>query len=73
VSRAGRGLAGRRLVEVRTALGVARVKVKEIGGRAVDVAPEYEDCRRIARERGLDVRDVMRTFTAAARAEVGLE
>jgi hypothetical protein len=73
VSRAGRVLAGRRLIEVRTAFGVARVKVKEIDGRAVDVAPEYEDCRRIARERGLDVRDVMRTFTAAARAEVGLE
>lgn len=73
VSRAERILAGRRLVEVRTALGVARVKVKEIGDRAVDVAPEYEDCRAIARERGLDVRDVMRTFAAAARAELGLE
>ena len=72
VSRADRILAGRRLIEVRTELGLARVKVKEIGGRAVDVAPEYEDCRRIAIDRGIDLRDVMRTFAAAARSELDI-
>ncbi|HKW60886.1 MAG TPA: nickel pincer cofactor biosynthesis protein LarC [Candidatus Dormibacteraeota bacterium] len=68
-----RVIAARRVIEVRTDLGVARVKVKEMGGEAVDVAPEYEDCRRIAREREIDLRDVMRVFTAAARQQVGLQ
>jgi pyridinium-3,5-bisthiocarboxylic acid mononucleotide nickel chelatase len=65
-------LAQRRVIEVQTALGAARIKVKEIDGRPVDVAPEYEDCRRIARESGQDLRDVMRLVAAAARKELGL-
>lgn len=68
-----RVLAARRVVEVRTPIGVARVKVKELDGRAVDVAPEYEDCRRISRETGRDLREVMRIVDAAARHDLGLE
>jgi uncharacterized protein (TIGR00299 family) protein len=67
-----RVLAQRRVVEVKTALGSARVKVKELGGKPVDVAPEYEDCRRIARESGRDVREVMRLVDETARRELGL-
>jgi len=67
-----RVLAGRRIVEVRTDLGTARVKVKELGGKPVDVAPEYEDCRRLAREQGRDLREVMRVVAEAARRELGL-
>lgn len=70
--RVDRVVAARRIVDVRTELGVARVKVKEIGGQAVDVTPEYEDCRRIALARGLDLREVMRVFVAAGRRQVGL-
>jgi uncharacterized protein (TIGR00299 family) protein len=70
VSRAGRLLAGRRVIDVRTELGMARIKVKEIGGKAVDVAPEFEDCRKIAIDRDLDLRDVIRVFAEAARAEL---
>jgi pyridinium-3,5-bisthiocarboxylic acid mononucleotide nickel chelatase len=67
-----RVLADRRIVEVTTELGSARVKVKELDGRAVDVTPEYEDCRRIARESGRDLREVMRLVDAGARRELGL-
>jgi pyridinium-3,5-bisthiocarboxylic acid mononucleotide nickel chelatase len=67
-----RVLAGRRIIEVQTSLGTARVKVKEIGGEPVDVSPEYEDCRRIARETGHDVRHVMRLVAETARKELGL-
>ena len=67
-----RVIAGRRVIEVHTALGVAHAKVKELDGKAVDVTPEYEDCRRISRESGLDLRDVMRTVAEAARKELGL-
>jgi uncharacterized protein (TIGR00299 family) protein len=70
---AQRVLAGRRILEVNTTLGSARVKVKEIAGQAVDVAPEYDDCRRIAREHGRDLREVMRIVDAAARRELDLK
>ena len=70
---ADRVIAERRIIEVLTPFGVARVKVKELGGRAVDVAPEYEDCRRLARESGRDLRDIMRAVTAVARIELGLD
>ncbi len=68
-----RVIAGRRVIEVKTPIGDAHVKVKELDGRAVDVAPEYEDCRRISRETGQDLREVMRVFADAARRELGLE
>lgn len=67
-----RVIAGRRVIDVKTPIGDARVKVKEFDGRAVDVAPEYEDCRRISRETGKDLREVMRVVADAARHELGL-
>lgn len=68
-----RVIAGRKVVEVMTSLGKARVKVKELDGRAVDVTPEFEDGRRISRETGRDLREVMRVIDAAARRELGIE
>jgi pyridinium-3,5-bisthiocarboxylic acid mononucleotide nickel chelatase len=68
-----RVMAGRRMLAVDTPWGKVSVKVKELGGRAVDAAPEYEDCRRIALERDIDVRDVMRVAAEAARRELRLE
>lgn len=72
INRAQRVTAGRRVLEVRTSLGSARVKVKELGGVPVDASPEYEDCRRIARQTGVDISEVMRVVADAARKELGL-
>jgi len=72
ISRTERVIAERREIEVDTELGKARVKVKLVDGRPIDAAPEYEDCRRISRESGTDLRDVMRIVNAAARRELGL-
>jgi uncharacterized protein (TIGR00299 family) protein len=69
---AQRVTAERRIIEIQTPLGSAHVKVKELGGKAVEVAPEYEDCRRISRQTGRDLRDVMRLVADAARKELGL-
>jgi uncharacterized protein (TIGR00299 family) protein len=69
---ARRVIAQRRIIEVKSKVGVCRVKVKEIAGRAVDATPEYEDCRRISQETGLDLREVMRTVADAARRELHL-
>jgi pyridinium-3,5-bisthiocarboxylic acid mononucleotide nickel chelatase len=67
MTRAERLVAGRRMLEVETPMGRVRVKVKELEGRPVDVAPEYEDCRRLG-----DVREVARLAAEAARRELGL-
>jgi pyridinium-3,5-bisthiocarboxylic acid mononucleotide nickel chelatase len=72
ITTAQRVTAQRRTIEVQTSLGVARVKVKELGGKPIDVAPEYEDCRRISRQTGTDLREVMRIFSDAARKELDL-
>ncbi len=72
ITRAERVIASRRVIEVHTALGFAHVKVKEVGGKPIDVAPEYEDCRRISRDSGVDLRDVMRLVSEAARKDLGL-
>ena len=68
-----RVIAGRRIVLVHTEFGDAHAKVKEFGGKAIDVAPEYEDCRRLARDTGRDVAEVMRVVAAAARRDLGLD
>jgi uncharacterized protein (TIGR00299 family) protein len=68
MSPASRLVAGRRVIEVETGHGRVRVKVKELDGRPVDVAPEYEDCRRL----GGDLAAVMRRAAEAARRELGL-
>ena len=72
MSTAQRVTAQRRVIEVKTRLGSARVKVKELDGKPYDVAPEYEDCRRISRETGADLREVMRLVSDAARKELDL-
>jgi uncharacterized protein (TIGR00299 family) protein len=68
-----RVIAERRIIEVETELGKARIKVKELDGKAVDASPEYEDCRRLAKASGRDLRDVMRLVEDAARKQLGLK
>ena len=70
---AQRVIAERRIIEVQTSLGTAKAKVKELGGKPVDVTPEYEDCRRISRETGVDLREVTRMVDQAARKQLGLD
>ena len=69
---AQRVIAARRVVEVKTRFGALRVKVKELGGRPVDVAPEYEDCRRVSKALAVPLAEVMRAAAEAARAELGI-
>jgi len=52
---AERRVQARRIEDVETAHGTVRVKVAESGA----FAPEYEDCRKIAHERGIPLKDVM--------------
>jgi pyridinium-3,5-bisthiocarboxylic acid mononucleotide nickel chelatase len=52
---------------VTTSLGPVRVKTAFLDGRPVKSKPEYEDCLRIARERGMPLREVY----AAVLREIG--
>lgn len=51
---------------VATPFGDVKVKRAAIGGRALGAAPEYEDVRRIARDRGVPFREVYRAALQAA-------
>jgi hypothetical protein len=58
---------------VQTAFGPVRVKVGRRGGRVVTASPEYEDCRRLAAERGAGFREVYAAAVEAWRsAECGM-
>ena len=72
MSTAQRVTAQRRIIEVKTRFGTAHAKVKELDGKPLDVTPEYEDCRRISRETGADLREVTRAVSDAARKELDL-
>jgi uncharacterized protein (TIGR00299 family) protein len=58
----------RELATVETAYGSVRVKVARSGGREVGAHPEYDDCVRLAREKGVPVKEVMSAALAAHRA-----
>ena len=63
--------AEREAVTVETPLGPVSVKIKRLNGKAVGFSPEYEECRRIARERRLPLQEVYRVVERAARDRLG--
>ncbi len=63
-----RYVAERASVQVDTPLGPVRVKRKVWAGEDLGAAPEYEDCARLARERGVALREVYRMALEAWRA-----
>jgi uncharacterized protein (DUF111 family) len=52
---------------VGTQYGAVRVKIAVAPDGTVNVAPEYDDCRRIARERGVPLKVIYQAAIAAAR------
>ena len=57
----GRKKLPRRHVELQTSVGQVKVKIVLRNGRET-AAPEFEECKRIAEERGIPLLDVMRTI-----------
>ena len=49
----------RRSTSVQTQWGEVRIKVANLNGTITNYAPEYEDCRRIAEEKGVPLKSVM--------------
>jgi hypothetical protein len=56
--------------EVNTEFGPVRVKVGLVGSDIVTAAPEYEDCRRLARESGTPVKTVYQAAQSAFERSV---
>jgi len=48
----------REMISVETPLGPVRFKVARFGGSVVNAAPEFDDCQRLAAERGIPIKDV---------------
>jgi uncharacterized protein (DUF111 family) len=44
-----------------------KVKVKRFEDEVVSIAPEYDECKKIAAEKNIPLRDVYRTVEAEAR------
>ncbi|HLY62051.1 MAG TPA: nickel pincer cofactor biosynthesis protein LarC [Terriglobia bacterium] len=56
---ARRKVLDREIVEVETTYGKVRVKVAKREGKVINVAPEYEDCQKLAHEKSVPLKDVI--------------
>jgi pyridinium-3,5-bisthiocarboxylic acid mononucleotide nickel chelatase len=66
-TRVERSVLERELVEVETPYGKVRVKVGRLSGAAINVAPEFEDCRQAAERQGVPLKEVMAAALSAFR------
>lgn len=57
--RAARRILPRELVTVRTDYGDVKVKVSRVDGKVLQVTPEFEDCRKLAVEKGVALQRVI--------------
>jgi hypothetical protein len=57
--RAQRRVLPREFVTVATSLGDVRIKVSRVNGRILHVAPEYDDCRKLALEKNVPLQRVI--------------
>ncbi len=57
----------RRSVEVEIHGSKVRVKLGLLAGQVITVSPEYDDCARLAREKGIPLRDIYAAVRAAVR------
>jgi pyridinium-3,5-bisthiocarboxylic acid mononucleotide nickel chelatase len=49
----------RELITIETPLGEIRMKVSRLNGTMLNAAPEYEDCQRIAAQKGIPLKQVL--------------
>ncbi len=56
----------RKIEELETEFGRIKVKVASVNGKVKNVAPEHEDCKRVARETGRPLKEVYQAAIAAS-------
>jgi pyridinium-3,5-bisthiocarboxylic acid mononucleotide nickel chelatase len=65
ITEARRKVLEREVVKVETAFGPVNMKVARRQGKIVNAAPEFEDCRRLAEEKSVPLKEVMRAAQVA--------
>ena len=65
ITKARRKVLDRQVLTVETAFGAVRMKVARLEGEVVNAAPEFEDCRHLADEKSVPLKDVMNAAQAA--------
>ena len=70
VRQVDRQIARRETVVISSSFGDIRVKVKYLDGIPISAAPEYEDCRVAAMERGVPLQDLYQQVSGEARAKL---
>src|SRR5438067_4209126 len=55
----------RKFVEVETSWGAVRIKIASLAGEVTHYAPEFEDCRRLAEQHQIPLKQVMQQATRA--------
>ncbi|MCS6936948.1 MAG: nickel pincer cofactor biosynthesis protein LarC [Candidatus Bipolaricaulota bacterium] len=56
----------RKIIEVETPYGRVRVKVGMLGSEVINIAPEHEDCKKLADEKRVALKEIYRAATEAA-------
>ena len=64
-------VARRQIRRIETRHGTVRVKLAESKGRVVNMTPEYDDCKRVALEKRLPLKQVMDDVKMAAANAIG--
>ena len=59
-------VADRETVQVETEYGPVKVKLRKIGDRVTQIAPEYDDCVKIATELGVPITQIMQSTKSSA-------
>jgi hypothetical protein len=67
---ARRKILERELVSIQTPYGAVKVKVAKRDGKVLNVAPEYEDCQRLATEKDVPLKQVIIAAQAASLTQV---
>ncbi|MDD5167410.1 MAG: nickel pincer cofactor biosynthesis protein LarC [Syntrophales bacterium] len=63
--RVGKAMLKREIVKVETRYGRVSVKKGYLGGRMIKSKPEYEDCKKLAKRKGLSMKEIYDAFRAA--------
>ncbi|HLI29807.1 MAG TPA: nickel pincer cofactor biosynthesis protein LarC [Terriglobia bacterium] len=73
IQEARRMVLERETISVETLYGTVRMKVARRNGRVMNVAPEYEDCQRLADEKSVPLKEVMIAAQTAFRTHRKLD
>jgi uncharacterized protein (DUF111 family) len=65
IHEAQRRTLAREFLNVETRFGSVRMKLSRLNGSVLNATPEYDDCRRIAAEKGIPLKDVLAAATFA--------